>query len=209
VYTSLVRFALGRSAILAAGCDLARRDGIEALGVRSLAAEIGATPMALYRYVTDAAELRAAVMGQLLTSLPEPPASFDDLAGWAQSFRAWLSEVPGLSRRVLLEWFELPPLLDQVEALLEVFDTAALEGFELVAAANALFSYVLARGDLEEAVRSSDVRRSLRWSQEDDAARPLLASLRHEYEVARLDEHFDYGLNLLLRSLVRRPGGAD
>jgi hypothetical protein len=107
----------------------------------------------------------------------------------------------------LLRWFELPPLLDMVESLLQLFAGAGFEGFELVAAANSLFTWVLARGELEEAVRSRGVRRSLRW-ETTGADRPLLLSHRHEYEVARLDEHFDYGLDLLLRGLLGRPGEA-
>jgi hypothetical protein len=88
---------------------------------------------------------------------------------------------------VLVRWYELPPLLDTVEALLEVFHRVGLEGFDLVAAANALFSYVLSRGELEETVRASGVRRALPWDN-GDAPRPLLNSLRGEYEVARLED---------------------
>lgn len=201
-----MRTTLDRETIVGAGCDLARRDGVEALGVRSVAGVVGATPMALYRYVADAADLRAAVLGRLLESLPSQPGSVDDLARWAHAFRSWLIDVPGLSRLVLLHWFELAPLLDVVEALLEVFQGLGLEGFELVAAANSVFSYVLARGELEEAVLASGARRSLPW-QDGEAQRPLLNSLRGEYEVARLDEHFAVGLDLLLTALIGHGRG--
>lgn len=197
---------LDRSAIVAAGCEVARRDGVDALGVRSVARVAGATPMALYRYVSDAEDLRDAVLARLCESLPARPDCIDDLSPWAHAFRACLSDVPGLSRLVLLRWFELPSLLDMVEALLEVFHQVGFDGFELVAAANALFSYVLARGELEEAVRASGARRALPWDT-GDTLRPLLNSLRGEYEVARLDEHFDFGLELLLRGLLRHGEG--
>jgi AcrR family transcriptional regulator len=180
---------------------------VEALGVRSVAKVAGATPMALYRYVSGADDLRDAVLAQFCESLPPLPDCIDDLSHWAHAFRAWLIDVPGLSRLVLIRWFELPPLLDMVEALLRVFHGADLEGFELVAAANSLFVYVLSRGELEEAVRASGVRRALPWDN-GSAPRPLLDSLRGEYEVARLDEHFDFGLDLLLRGLLRDGGGA-
>jgi hypothetical protein len=163
--------------------------------------------MALYRYVSDAGDLRDAVLARLCESLPAGPDSVVDLSRWAHDFRAWLIDVPGLSRLVLIRWFELPSLLDMVEALLEVFSRVGLEGFDLVAAANSLFSYVLSRGELEEAVRARGVRRALPW-ENGDAPRPLLNSLRGEYEVARLDEHFDFGLELLLRGLLGHAGGA-
>jgi len=69
------------------------------------------------------------------------------------------------------------------------------------------FAYVLSRAELEEAVRASGVRRALPWDN-GAAPRPLLDSLRGEYEVARLDEHFDFGLELLLSGLLGHAGGA-
>jgi AcrR family transcriptional regulator len=197
---------LDRTAVLAAGCRLARRDGIDAVGIRSVASVAGVTPMALYRHVADAGDLRDAVLARLCASLPAAAESIDDLRRWAHGFRAWLRDVPGLARVVLLSWFELPPLLDTVEALLRVFDRVGLDGFALVAAGNSLFSYVLARAELEEAVEASGVRRSLSWP-DSQAERPLLHSLRDEYEVARLDEHFEFGLQLLIDGLLSHAGG--
>jgi AcrR family transcriptional regulator len=199
--------SLDRATIVSVGCQLARQDGVESVGVRSVARVAGATPMALYRYVSDAGDLRDAVLAQLCASLPVSPDSIEDVPGWANGFRAWLLHVSGLSRLVLLRWFESPPLLDMVEALLNVFTRVGFDGFGLVAAANSLFSYVLSRAELEEAVRASGVRRSLAWD-DSDGSRPLLNSLREEYEVARLDEHFSFGLELLLRGLLDHRGGA-
>lgn len=196
-----MKASLDRVTIVTAGCQLARRDGIQAVGVRSVASAVGVTPMALYRHVSDAGDLHDAVLAALCESLPPRPRSIDDLGGWAYAFRAWLLGVPGLPRLMLICWFELPGVLDTVEALLQVFDGTGLAGFKLVAAANSLFSYVLSRAELEEAVRASGVRRSLRWDQ-DRTARPLLNSLRDEYAVARLDEHFDFGLQLTLSGLL-------
>lgn len=200
MYTRAVRVTLDRSTIVSAGCQLARRDGVEALGVRSVAGAVGVTPMALYRHVSDAGDLHDAVLAELCESLPAGPDSIDDLLRWAHAFRAWLLGVPGLPRLVLIRWFELPGVLDVVEALLGVFNRLGRERFELVAAANSLFSYVLSRAELEEAVRASGLQRSLPWGK-GDAPRPLLSSLRDEYAVARLDEHFDFGLQLLLSGL--------
>jgi AcrR family transcriptional regulator len=200
-----VRATLDRSTIVCAGCQLARRNGVQAVGIRSVAGAAGVTPMALYRHVSDADDLHDAVLGQLCESLPIRPESIDDLWAWAHDFRAWLLGAPGLPRLLLIRWFELPPVLDMVETLLEVFKLVGLEGFELVAAANSLFSYVLVRAELEEAIRASGVRRSLPWDQ-DAAPRPLLNSLRDEYAVARLDEHFNFGLQLLLDGLLGHPG---
>lgn len=202
-----MRRSLDRATIVAAGCELVRRDGIDALGVRSVASTVGVTPMALYRHVAGAGDLRDAVLAGLCESLPARPESIDDLLRWAYDFRAWLLGVPGLPRLVLIRWFELPPMLDVVESLLTVFSREGLEGFDLVAIANSLFSTVLARAELEEAVRASGVRRSLPWAQ-GQTEHPFLSSLRDEYAVARLDAHFDFGVRLLLRALSSHVHGA-
>jgi hypothetical protein len=162
--------------------------------------------MALYRYVSDADDLRDAVLAALCESLPARPDCVDDLSRWAHEFRAWLLQAPGLSRLVLIRWFDVPALLDMVEDLLSVFHHVGRDGFELVAAANSLFAYVLCRGELEEAVRAAGVNRALPWD-ESGSSRPLLNSQRGEYEVARLDEHFDFGLELLLRGLLGHADG--
>jgi AcrR family transcriptional regulator len=192
--------SVGRQSILAAGCDLVRRDGLDALSLRAVAGLVGVTPMALYRYVEGATDLHDSVLSSILDSLPSAPESIDDLGSWAQALRAWLAEVPGLPRFVLLHWYELPALLDVVERLLAIFAAQGLDGFDLVAAANALFTYVLARGEIEETVRSLGVRRSLPWTTLGER-RPLLSANRRHYEVARLDEHFAYGLDLLVGQL--------
>ena len=154
---------LDRVTVLTAGCRLARHDGVDAVGIRSVAGTLGVTPMALYRHVTNAGDLRDAVLQRLCDSLPASPDSVAELRRWAHDFRTWLLDVPGLARVVLLSWFDLPALLDTVEGLLRVFNGIGLDGFELVAAGNSLFAYVLGRAELEEAVRASGVRRSLSW----------------------------------------------
>ena len=181
---------------------MARRDGLEALGIRSVAGAIGVTPMALYRHVSDANDLRDAVLVCLCDSLPARPESSKELAHWAHGLRAWLLAVPGLPGAMIARWFALPPMLDTVEGLLALFSEEEHAGFDLVAAANALFSYVLARAALEEAVAAAGVRRSLDWAQ-GRSEHPLLHSLRDEYTVARLDVHFDFGLELMLGGLSR------
>lgn len=45
--------SLDRAQIVTAALDLAKREGVEALSIRRLAAEVGAARMALYRHVPD------------------------------------------------------------------------------------------------------------------------------------------------------------
>jgi AcrR family transcriptional regulator len=172
--------------------------------VRALAARLKVTPMALYRHLPDGEALSAAVLDLLLTGLPALPPQgkpLEQLGAWAAAARAMLQTCRGLAHHLLLHWFELPRALEVVESLLGAAEALGFEGFEAVAASNAVFTFVLMRVTLEESLREANVlQRKL------PALRglPRLARNAAEYRVARIDAHFDYGLGLLLEGLERR-----
>src|SRR3954469_16003347 len=103
--------ALGAEAIVAAGVAVADAEGLAALSMRRVAAELGAAPMSLYRHVRDKDELLLAMMDTAIAEvwLPEPPAGWRaalELAGralWA-GFRRhpWLPAALSLTRPQLL-----------------------------------------------------------------------------------------------------------
>jgi AcrR family transcriptional regulator len=196
--------SLTPESVVEAGAALAREQGLKALGIRPLAARLEVTPMALYRHVPDGEALSSAVLSALLQEVPLPAATGSPAArfrNWAAVARAALRGCPGLAHHVLLHWFELPRTLEVVEALLAAAEDLGLRGFEAVAAGNAVFTYVLMRVDLEESLRAGNVlKRRL------PALRglPRLSKNAAEYRVARVDAHFEYGLDLLLEGLERR-----
>ena len=59
--------------MVAAGRRVAEAEGIGGLTIRRVAAELGATPMALYRHVKDKRELVLALLDDVADGLPEPP----------------------------------------------------------------------------------------------------------------------------------------
>jgi AcrR family transcriptional regulator len=195
---------LSAEAVVDAGAALAREKGLAALGVRALAARLKVTPMALYRHLPDGEALCAAVLDALLLALPALPpegAPLARLRAWAVEARVMLRACPGLAHHLLLHWFELRRALEVVESLLRGVALLGFEGFDAVAAANVVFTYVLMRVELEESLRKANVlRRKL------PALRglPLLAKNAAEYRVARVDAHFQFGLDLLLEGLERR-----
>jgi AcrR family transcriptional regulator len=196
--------SLSVDAVVGAGAALAREKGFAALGVRALAARLKVTPMALYRHLPGGEALSAAVLDALLLELPVLPsagAPLEQLKAWAFAARAALQTCPGLAHHLLLHWFELSRTLEVVESLLGAADALGLRGFEAVAAANVVFTFVLMRVTLEESLRDANVlQRKL------PALRglPRLSRNAAEYRVARIDAHFDYGLTLLLEGLERR-----
>jgi AcrR family transcriptional regulator len=194
--------ALTAGSVVAAGARVAERVGVEAVGVRAVAGELGVTPMALYRHVGNSAALHAAVVATLVDDLPTASASDDwraDARGWAHAARAVLARAPGLAHYVLLHWLELPAVLRSVDSLGASLEPHATDA---VAAANAVFTYVLMRAQAEEQVRAEGVRRDLGTLRSHRAALPFLWRHRSRYAVARLDEHFTYGLDVILRGLA-------
>jgi hypothetical protein len=74
-----------------------------------------------------------------------------------------------------------------------------------VAAVNAVFTYVLMRAEAEESIRQAKVvERRLPRGARSDARWPRLKANASEYEVARLDVHFAYGLDVILLGIDRR-----
>jgi hypothetical protein len=105
----------------------------------------------------------------------------------------------------MTHWFEVPEVLAIVEELLGVAVRAGRTDFDAVAAANAVFTFVLMRVELEAAIAASGaLHRRLGRA---PATRPLLTAYARFYETAQLDQHFDFGLETLLRGLGLTPAG--
>jgi AcrR family transcriptional regulator len=196
--------SLDHAAVIDAGAALVKRRGIDSLGVRPLAADLGVTPMALYRHVKDAASLHASVVEALLAGVPEVPTTGtwrSRCRSWAVGTRAGLTAYPGLAHHVLLHWVRLPRILAVVDQLGTTLAEGPL-GIDAVAASNAVFTYTLMRVQAEEAVRFGSVERDLSALVKQAKELPFLWANREEYAVARLDEHFAYGLDALLDGLA-------
>ena len=63
---------LSRPAIVAAAQAVVERDGVEALTMRRVAEELGASPMALYRHVRGKDELLVLLLDELAAALARP-----------------------------------------------------------------------------------------------------------------------------------------
>jgi AcrR family transcriptional regulator len=191
--------------VVSAGTTLASRAGVQAIGVRAVAAELGVTPMALYRHVGDADALHAAVVAALLEDLPVARLRVDwqhDVRAWARAARRVFVSAPGLAHHVLLNWLDLPAALRAVDSLGTLFAEHGPPRVDAVAASNAVFTFVLMRSAAEEAVRGAGVHRSLVEMRRHRRDVPFLWEHRAEYAEARLDRHFEYGLAAILRGVA-------
>jgi len=202
---------LSRESVIAAGLDVVRDRGWPALSIRAVAAELDVTPMALYRYVANGDDLAGAVMDHIIARMTEVArrgGADVDLAAWAHTARAALKPYPGAATHLFTTWFEMPSVLGVIEDLLAIVHDDGMDGFEAVAAVNAIFMYVLMRAEAEQTIRSAKaVRRSLHLARSHRPL-PLLESLAGHYTTAELDRHFAYGLAVLLAGIRLRRTAA-
>src|SRR5437879_8120056 len=79
------RTALSRERIAVAAVALIDGEGLDALSMRRLGAELGVEAMSLYRHFPSKAALLEAVVARLLAELPVPAPT---AARWQEAFRA-------------------------------------------------------------------------------------------------------------------------
>ncbi|MEL7977756.1 TetR/AcrR family transcriptional regulator [Isoptericola sp. F-RaC21] len=127
-------------AVVAAATEIADEHGLDAVTMQSVAARLGTTKMALYRYVPGRVELDALLLDTALGAAPPVTAGADwraALTGWAGSVHAralerpWaveLAQRPHVPGPVELAWYEagLAALTDLPLSGAEKLDTLAL-----------------------------------------------------------------------------------
>lgn len=203
--------SLSTGAVLTAGAELVREHGWDVLSMRTVATRLGVTPMALYRHVPNASSLSSGVLSFIAEPITEVTRSGNalaDLEAWARRAHAALVPYRGAAAALLVRWFETPPALRAVDALLQSMHDDGVTDFEAVAAVNAVFMFALMRAQGEQNVRDAGVvKRTLRTAA---VAHPLprLTALAEHYTTARFDLHFDYGLRVLLDGIAARRASA-
>ena len=100
------RSALSRDRIVERAIAIADAEGIEAVSMRRIASDLGATPMALYNHVANKDELMNGIAGQLLKEID---VSALDPTDWAKAIKIGYTEF----RRVLLRHPNLLPVLQR------------------------------------------------------------------------------------------------
>jgi AcrR family transcriptional regulator len=107
---------LSRDTLIDAAVALADREGLEALTIRRLAAELGVTPMALYWHVHDKDELLAALRERMIAEIELPPPREPE--AWAEELRQVLeATLRSLVRHLALAPLALPGVVDSEPGL--------------------------------------------------------------------------------------------
>lgn len=199
------RRPLSRQRILEAAVGLVDREGLEALSMRRLGAELGVEAMSLYNHVPNK---EAVLDGMVEVLLAGVRISFDDEDGWEERVREVLRSFRGLARahpEVFPLFAVRPSNASRVVGLLPVFLEAMRgSGFDVrtsLRAFRTLSSYAIGyalaevRGTVTRSARGRDDSRDLpgqdtRLSEEA----PLLGEADH-------DDEFEFGLDLILAGL--------
>ncbi|MDN3025490.1 TetR/AcrR family transcriptional regulator C-terminal domain-containing protein [Streptomyces sp. S.PB5] len=98
---------LSRERVLASALDLVDRDGLSALSMRRLGAELGVEAMALYRYASSKDALLDGLVEALYLELEELLAAHGPASGW----RAELDRIAAATYDVCLAHPQVVPLL--------------------------------------------------------------------------------------------------
>lgn len=213
------RGALSAEAIALAGLRIARADDLERLTMKRLAEELGVTPMAVYRYFRNKAELVDAILDRFVRESAVTRASGDP-SDWQE----WLRRTFGAMRRALVDTPGVltylgnaqrfgPGAFETLDETLGVLRGAGFGDREAVDAFMALASYTIGAAGMEAAWRGRRRPTDERADERVTRARIELASAEHFPHAAALapqlariaaEPPFESGLELLLEGLTRR-----
>ncbi|MET9320315.1 TetR/AcrR family transcriptional regulator [Streptomyces sp. NPDC003038] len=134
--------------LAAAALVVIDRQGLAALSMRAVAAEIGISTMALYRYVRDREELEALVVELVLSaadSTPPPAAApwRERITVLVDRLRAAVAAHPAVLPLTLTHRHRSPSVLRWSETVLGVLTGAGIEAEDRVVALRALLAYVI------------------------------------------------------------------
>lgn len=208
-----------REQIVAAALALIDRDGLAALSMRRLAAELGVGPMSLYYHVPDKSALEDlildAVLGEVDFSGDDPTLDAEERAvRLGQELRAALLAHPHTVPITLSRSARTPGQLRPVEAMLGILYDLGLQPTDAIAAVDVVgqfvfgttLSYVNHIAQEEQATSLSETGGDSGLNPEDF---PHLTRALQEADYLGWDEMFDRGLRALVRGLIVDKVNAD
>jgi len=158
--SSTRRQMLSREAVLEAGLRIARREDLEQLTIRKLADELGVTPMAVYRYFSNKAEIMDGVFDLFVREAAVTDHDAKDWEEWIRltfsSMRKALLETPGVFSQLGTTRSFGENTVATMNESLGVLREAGLGAHAATEAYLTLTSYTIGTVGLELALRRSD-----------------------------------------------------
>lgn len=193
--------------IAAAALAVGDREGVKAMTMRRIAAELGCDPMALYRHFPDRQALLDAVADLALTDAPDP----DPSQPWEARLVAVLTAIrtaamrhPGIAAHIAGR----PPLQRNgrrlAVAIIGALTEAGLPPADVIRATQALIAYLAAALAMTAQAGQPDAR----WHQLRTVISELPGALPDDaLPVTGSADQFAYGLRLLIAGIRAEAAG--
>lgn len=198
---------LNRSVIARAALALIDRDGLGALTMRRLGAELGVEGMAVYHHFANKNALLDEVVTEALRQPPPAPTGDwrADVRALSHAYRDGIRAHPALLMVTLTRPVDTEEIAAFREAQYAALAAAGLSGSRLLDAHRTWGSYVIGYLMVEyQAEHAGHAEREWRPARRD--AHPLTAGLDAFQAGREWDEQFDIGLNLVLDGIAALAG---
>jgi AcrR family transcriptional regulator len=200
--------SLERAQIIEAAIELARKEGIEALTIRRVASEVGASRMALYRHVPDKEALLDLVANEIAAKHAIPAEALhgawdERLRHLARGMRRELRAYPGFVDRMMTRVNAGPGGLRLAETIADILAAAGLDDATAARFYLIYVDLVFGRahrelhGDPTTPERNADLFAAAEASAQTTRLKALLPGLR----TVTPDEIFDAELDMLIGAI--------
>lgn len=201
---------LGREVIVATALRLIDEQGMAALSMRRLAAELGVDPMAIYRYLPGKEAVLTALVEDVFSRLRVPTASGegwqDRVRAFARAYRDVVRSHPNLVRHVVTNaGIAATAALEASEELYAALSAAGLPPVAVVRAADLVVDYVHgfalaeAAGPLEASDGHQEILVQLGTRQTE--AFPAMSRVLRSLQPDDLHADFGFGLDVILAGI--------
>ena len=206
--------ALTRAGIVAAAVEIMRAEGLPKVTVRRLAQDLDTGPASLYVYFRNTAELHAAILDELLGTVPPPPAEGDwrdRLEKVLADYTVMLFQHPSLARSALVARPRGQHYLNLVEALLALLDEGGVPPAQAAWGLDILLQFGTATA-AEQGTRTESVDAEDEWDAMLRALHTTSATTHpHVTALASLlvsgapGQRLSWGLRMLINGILATP----
>ena len=200
---------------MAAARELIETHGVQALTMRRLATELGATPMAVYHHVPDKDALLLLLLEEVATAAVRPPLPADPrerLIVAARAMHDILAPVPWITEVLTADDLLSPAALWYPETILDAAMECGLEADRAVHTYRSIWYYtageILIRAAADRR-RSRDDRPPFRervFADIDAEKLPRLAAVADRWAELTAADTYEQGLRALVRGLLSAAG---
>ncbi|WP_433466807.1 TetR/AcrR family transcriptional regulator [Spirillospora sp. CA-128828] len=197
---------LDRAQIVDAALRIARSEGMQALTIRRLASDLGASRMALYRHVSGKEELVDLVTDAIAEQEVVPPGIDDGpwdrrLRLLAAGIRREMAAYPGLAEIATTRAHHGPGALRTVELTLEILAEAGLDERQAARYYMVFLDIVLGRVQRELHGDPASMHRRASLDATEGGEHPRLDAAEAHLRAITADEIFDTELDMLVHAI--------